>query len=251
MSVEDYVAGAGEVPDYSCEDLDIEFDYSNVWACWPKEAIKAQAIAFRTYGLNKTMGGGSICTTARCQVYKGGDKKRWAAEETEHLVLVYDGEPISAFYSSDNHNGWGTANNDTVWSGLDGEGTPVPYLRAVNDKAIAFNYSYTKWGWRTNGYSIEEIDSMFEWSGTSPKASESFRSFIVEIKSDIGTLRALEFQRDPSGRVNKVKLVGSDGSRYIAGWLFKSAWNIWIDSEAPSGQKDFIYSLTYYQTTGT
>jgi SpoIID/LytB domain protein len=246
MSVEDYVAGAGEIPDYSCEELDLEFDSKNIWKCWPEEAIKAQAVAFRTYGLYKTQGGASICTTASCQVYKGGDNKRWAAEETENQVVLYDGEPISAFYSSDNNNGWGTANNETVWSNFSGVGVPKPYLRGVNDSSFTFHWSYTNWRWRTNSYTIDEIDDMLYWSGNSKTASASYRDFIKGITDKIGTLKKIDLEREESGRVSRVKLTGAKGSEYIAGWLFKSIWNIWVDSEQPSGEKDFIYSLTYY-----
>lgn len=249
ISVEDYVAGAGEVPDYSCEELEIEFDYNNIWKCWPEDAIKAQAVAFRSYGLAKTMDGSSICTTAACQVYKGGENKRWAADDTAYEVVAYEGEPISAFYSSDNHNGWGTANNDTVWSDMDGNGVPKPYLRAVNDESIAFEYTYTKWAWRTNSYSIEDVNEMLDWSISSSTASDKYRTFLSEIKSDIGAIRTISFDRDPSGRVNKVTVAGLDGSRQMAGWLFKSVWNIWIGSEKPSGEEDYIYSLTYYMNT--
>jgi SpoIID/LytB domain protein len=246
MSLEDYVAGAGEIPDYSCEDLDIPFDRNNIWKCWPEEAIKAQAVAFRTYGLYKTGGGESICTTAHCQVYKGGENKRWAAEETEHEVVLFEGQPISAFYSSDNNNGWGTANNETVWSNFSGTGVPRQYLRAVNDSGITFRWAYTDWKWRTNSYAIDEIDDMLYWSGNSSKASASYRGFVKGLHDRTGSLRKIEMERDPSGRVARVKLTGSKSSEYIAGWLFKSIWNIWIDSERPSGEKDFIYSLTYY-----
>jgi peptidoglycan hydrolase-like amidase len=246
MSVEDYVAGAGEVPDFACEDLEMEFDPKNVWKCWPKEAIKAQAVAFRTYGLYKTMDGSSICTTAHCQVYKGGENKRWAAEETENQVLLYEGIPIGAFYSSDNHNGWGTANNDTVWSDFTGVGVAKNYLRAVNDTAIAFHFSYTDWTWRTNGYSIDQIEEMFGWGMTSPKASVKHKEFLQANYSQIGDLKTLDFVRDPSGRVSRVKVIGDKGSFFMAGWLFKSIWNIWVGNEKPSGQEDYIFSLTYY-----
>ena len=249
MDVETYVAGAGEVPDHSCEELDIPFDHSNIWKCWPEEAIKAQMIAFRSYGISKTMNGSSICTSAKCQVYKGGTNKQWAAEETKEQVLLFGGEPITAFYSSDNHNGWGTANNETVWSNMSGEGVAKPYLRAVNDSAIAFNYTYTDWGWRTNGYTMEDINEMFIWSTTDSSASGSYKSFLSEILQETGTIQELDFERDPSGRVSKVRLIGTNGSRYIAGWLFKSVWNIWVGNEAPSGETDYLYSLTYYKRT--
>ncbi len=250
MGIEEYVSGAGEVPDYACEDLDLEFDHNNIWKCWPREAIKAQIVAFRSYGLYKTKGGTSICTTARCQVYKGGTNKSWAAEETELEVVAFEGEPISAFYSSDNHNGWGTANNDTVWSNFEGIGTPKPYLRAVNDSAIAYNYVYTNWKWRTNGYSWEEINAMFDWSISSSNVSDSYRDFLKKLKAEVGQVSSFEFVRDPSGRVKQIRVGGDKGNAMIAGWLFKSIWNIWIGNENPSGEKDFIYSLTYYKLVG-
>ncbi len=250
MDIEDYVAGAGEVPDHSCEELDLKFDSKNVWQCWPEEAIKAQAIAFRTYGIHSTISGGTICTSAKCQVYKGGTNKKWAAEATEGRVIMYDNEPIAAFYSSDNHNGWGNGNNDTVWSSMSGVGEPKKYLRAVNDKKIAFHYTYTDWGWRTNGYSISDVDKMLTWSVNSEKSTSGYKEFLKTIKTKVGTLKGMDFERDPSGRVKRVKLIGEKGGEYIAGWLFKSAWNIWVGNEMPSGEKDFIYSLTYYMRVG-
>ena len=54
---------------------------------------------------------------------------------------------------------------------LSGDGTAKPYLRAVNDEAITYPYTYTYWTWRTNSYTIEEIDEMLEWSGSDSDAS--------------------------------------------------------------------------------
>lgn len=246
MSLQDYAAGAGEVPDYSCEDLDIEFDPNNLWQCWPKEAIKAQIIAFKSYGLASTKGGNSICATAHCQVYKGGDNKMWAADETKDMVIIYDGEPITAYYSSDNHNGYGPGNIDTIWSNFEGIGTPSPYLKAVNDSAFTFKYSYTDWMYRTNGYTANDLNELLDWSTTSSKASGSYKNFLLGIKTNIGSIESIELEHGPSGRVKRVKLNGDKGSRYMAGWLFKSVWNIWISNAQPTGEEDYIYSLTYY-----
>lgn len=57
MALEQYMLGIYEMPD-----------------SWPIEALKAQAVAARSYVLSYTNNGqGEICTTQACQVYKGGE----------------------------------------------------------------------------------------------------------------------------------------------------------------------------------
>jgi peptidoglycan hydrolase-like amidase len=242
ISTEDYVAGAGEVPDYACEDLGVEFDPNNVWKCWPKEAIKAQAVLFRTYGARRS---GFVYSDTRGQVYKGGDAKRWVADATSGEVVVYNGGMADVYYSSDNNQGAGNANNDTVWSNFSGDGSPLPYLRSVNDNSFAFRARWTDWRWRTNSYTNEELNQFLTWVGTSGEVSSGARSFMNGVKADIGNLQSIGFERDPSGRINKVVLKGDRGTRKIAGWLYKSVWNIWVGNVKPSGETDYIYSLTF------
>jgi len=87
MPLEQYLLGIYEMPD-----------------SWPMEALKAQAIAARSYALSYTNNGSKeICTTQACQVYKGGSKGgNWeqAVKSTEGKTLVSGGSPISAWYSS-------------------------------------------------------------------------------------------------------------------------------------------------------
>ena len=102
VALDDYVKGISEVP-----------------SSWPAEALRAQAIAARTYLLwvlgNGTAGaaaalGAQICATESCQVYSGVAKERaangekWAAavEDTAGLALVSGGAPILAKYSACN-----------------------------------------------------------------------------------------------------------------------------------------------------
>src|SRR5262249_8341371 len=59
VSLEDYVSGISEVP-----------------SSWPEEALKAQAIAARTYALNQLSTGRTLCDTDACQVYTGLAKQR-------------------------------------------------------------------------------------------------------------------------------------------------------------------------------
>lgn len=87
MPLEQYLLGIYEMPD-----------------SWPSEALKAQAIAARSYALSYTQSGSKeICTTQLCQVYKGGNKGgNWeqAVRSTESKTMVSGGSPISAWYSS-------------------------------------------------------------------------------------------------------------------------------------------------------
>ena len=68
------------------------------------EALKAQAVAARSYALAYTNNGvGSICVTEVCQVYKNANKGgKWeeAVNATRGWVLVANGKPFSAWYAS-------------------------------------------------------------------------------------------------------------------------------------------------------
>jgi SpoIID/LytB domain protein len=259
MNLNTYVAGLGEVPDKACGNATqvaenpakyVLDNPNTVWDCWPAETIKAQVIAARSYAASY---GGTICTTAACQVYKGGQGKKWAADETKDMVIVshgstHNGQIIRALYSSDNNQGHGTADNDTVFSSFAGVGTPYSYLRHVNDTSFAYKFQYTSWGWRTNGYSMASITSMLKHAKTNGKLSSSQRSYISSVLSDIGgSISSLNFVRDGSQRVKKVRVTGINGvTREMAGWLFKGTWNSWIAAVKPTGQYDYIYSLTFY-----
>lgn len=95
------------------------------------EALKAQAIAARTYAL-KNRGryaaeGYDLLPTAASQVYRGQGSEHplsdRAVAETRGVVAVYQGEPIDALYTSTS--GGRTENAEYVF------GTPQPYLKSV------------------------------------------------------------------------------------------------------------------------
>jgi len=68
------------------------------------EALKAQAVAARSYALAQTNNGaGNICTTEACQVYKPQLKSgKWAeaVRATRGWVVVKDGKPASTYFSA-------------------------------------------------------------------------------------------------------------------------------------------------------
>ncbi len=73
-----------------------------------KEALKAQAIAARTYAVKRrgqfAADGYDLCATPACQVYRGVAVERplsnAAVSETAGEVLTFGGEPVDALYTS-------------------------------------------------------------------------------------------------------------------------------------------------------
>ena len=74
------------------------------WTANDSAALKAQAVAARSYALAYTNNGANeICTTQACQVYKGGNKGgNWenAVRETSGEVIMHNGEVVKAWYAS-------------------------------------------------------------------------------------------------------------------------------------------------------
>jgi peptidoglycan hydrolase-like amidase len=68
------------------------------------EALKAQAVAARSYALSVTNNGaGTICASESCQVYKPQLKSgKWAeaVRATRGWVLIKDGQPAKAYYAA-------------------------------------------------------------------------------------------------------------------------------------------------------
>ena len=96
------------------------------------EALKAQAVASRTYALHTTKhGSATVCADSGCcQTWRavdattpGYEKAKAAVEETDGLVLKYDGEYIDATFFA--CSGGMTEAAVAVW------GSEVPYLQSV------------------------------------------------------------------------------------------------------------------------
>lgn len=102
-SIEDYVKHVYEMP-----------------TNWSSEALKAQAIAARSYALAYTNNGsGNICPSQSCQVVKQEQNSQaWvdAVNATAGQVLTSGGSPIKAWFSS-THGGYVHSSSDIGWSG--------------------------------------------------------------------------------------------------------------------------------------
>lgn len=102
-------------------------------ASWHMEAVKAQAVAARTFALNSMdkhkQEGFDVCASTHCQVYNGKKaelaRSTKAVDDTSGLALMYDNKPITAVFHSSS--GGYTENSEDVW------GSFSPYLRSVKD----------------------------------------------------------------------------------------------------------------------
>jgi stage II sporulation protein D len=102
-------------------------------ASWPAEALKAQAVAARTYALTTSKGGNGFdqYPDTRSQVYGGVAAETAATDDavraTRHEVVTYEGEPVVTYFFSTS--GGRTENVEYSFSGSE----PEPWLKSVKD----------------------------------------------------------------------------------------------------------------------
>lgn len=109
-------------------------------AGWPQQALRAQAVAARTYAVHERGDGNTyydLCDTAACQAYGGRTAEASATTRavtaTASDVLTWGGEPAFAMYSASN-------GGHTV-AGPHGE----PYLPAQPDSHEGTSPDYYDW----------------------------------------------------------------------------------------------------------
>ncbi len=156
---------------------------------WPIEALKAQAIASRTYAL-KQKGNNlfDIDSTQKNQVYNGLESRTYkttrAVKSTRSLVLTHNNKLINALFHSSS--GGMTENSQDVWK------NKYPYLTSVKD----FDKKNPNFRWQKK-FSSKELTNLF------PK---------------IGGLKNIEIlDITRTGRVKNVKLFGDYGSDKMSG----------------------------------
>ncbi len=110
---------------------------------WPLEALKAQAVAARTYAVSHFVKakGFDLYSDWRSQVYYGvaseGPGPTRAVNETKGEILMYEGAPAQTFYFS--------SSGGRTLSSLDVFGMEIPYLQSVGDRwdSVSPNFRWT------------------------------------------------------------------------------------------------------------
>ncbi|HEY8466847.1 MAG TPA: SpoIID/LytB domain-containing protein [Solirubrobacterales bacterium] len=184
VGIEDYVKGVipNEVP-----------------ASWPAAALRAQAVAARSYALATRVNGNgyNLYDDTRSQVYGGKSSEHAstnrAAKATARQVIKHGGKIATAYFFSTS--GGQTENSEDVWT------SRVPYLRSVKDPADKAS-PYHRWRVRfSNAQMKARLGAYFS-----------------------GKLRRIKvIETGASPRIVRARIVGSKGSSVVSGATLRSA----------------------------
>jgi stage II sporulation protein D len=181
VSLEDYIAGvvARESP-----------------SSWPAEALKAQAVAARTYAITTSKAGAGFehYADTRSQVYGGvaaeTPSTNAAVAATRGQVVTYDGEPVVTFFFSTSGGRTEDVENTNVGAG------PKPWLKSVEDP-------------------FDDISPKHRWAPTKLTLSAAGAKLGGLVK---GRFKGIEVtKRGRSPRIVSADIVGSGGRTKVDG----------------------------------
>jgi len=163
---------------------------SEMPASWPQEALRAQAVAARTYALRqrKPQAAFDLTATVTSQVYKGLDSEtastRSAVASTRSQVLMYGSSLANTVFHSSS--GGRTENSGDLWT------QQLPYLVSVPD----FDQSSPVHSWE------QRLEP----------------SLLREAFADIGGVTRIDvLSTTASGRVRQARVLGPAGTRVVTG----------------------------------
>jgi stage II sporulation protein D len=190
LDLEDYVRGvvSGESP-----------------SAWPPEALKAQAVAARTYAMTTDAGGTTFDQYAdtRSQVYRGVAAETpstdGAVAATKGQVVTYGGQPVTTYFFSTSGGETEDIENSFVGS------QPKPWLKAVDDPFDSVSPKH-RWG-------------PFRFTAT--QVQHKLRKYLLGRFKRIKVL-----QRGVSPRVVRAQVVGTRGVTNVTGPQLRSAFSL-------------------------
>lgn len=202
--LEDYVRGISEVP-----------------SDWPAEALRAQAIAARTYAFTRAKR--ELLPDQWDQVYIGYNQEsgwmgdRWvkAVTDTTGQVITHRGEPIFGAYYHSTCGGW-TENSENVWS------EAISYLR---EKKCEYCSSSPKYRWEKR-YKVSEIIKILNSDPATRIDGELVR---ISVQS----------RRGPR-QVGSVTIIGTNGRRDVIGSEMRRVLELnstWFDIKSQRNKK--------------
>jgi stage II sporulation protein D len=161
---------------------------------WHQQALRAQAVAARSYGLaTKRSGAFDHYDDTRSQVYGGRDSEtkatNKAVKRTKRKVVKHKGKIATTYYFSTS--GGETENSEFGFGG----GSSLPYLKSVNDPYDDISPVHK---WMVN-YSNSQMESRLK----------------ALFQGTLKRIQILDTGRSP--RIVRAKVVGSSGSTTVTG----------------------------------
>ena len=228
LRMDEYLYGLAEMP-----------------SSWPAEALKAQAIAGRSYAESRILARRAnsswtlpfdLYSSTLDQAFAGNSKETGAFSEnwvgavdgTSRTVAVHDGRVIDALYGSST--GGHSEDSEYVFTNF------VPYLRGAPDPFDNHENPLGSW---TRTYSADELTRWLAADGS----------------GSIGTVQQISIGGNigVSGRVNRatVTVVGSDGTRSIQGDTFRLLVNRGLANDGRFSRDDQLLSTNFSHTGPT
>jgi SpoIID/LytB domain protein len=163
---------------------------------WAPEALKAQAVATRSYALSHLQSGSfDLYPDTRSQVYRGvageAPETNAAVQATAGQVVLYGGRVAKTFFFS-------TSGGRTM-SAADAWGTPIPYLVSVPDP-------------------YDTLSPYHDWGPFAFTAAKLGKALHVQ-----GRLVDVQMQTNGSGRVADVTAIGANGESTVTGVAVRKA----------------------------
>ena len=201
---------------------------------WPREALRAQSVAARSYAVRGIRGGTTydLFCTAASQVYNGYDGEtastNAAVAATAGVVPTYGGRAIVAYFFSTS--GGRTENIENVWGG-----SAVAYLKSVSDP---YDYYSPHHVWKDAPYRYSET-TMAKKLGSLAR----------------GRLRAVYVtKRGRSPRVVKASVLGTSGASATSGWTLRNKLGLrdswfWVRSMSVSPVRNDATTIVYGERT--
>jgi len=174
-------------------------------SAWPTEALKAQAVAARTYAITSHAGGALFDQYAdtRSQVYRGVAAETpntdAAIAATEGQVVTYGGQPVTTYFFSTSGGETESVENSFVGS------QPKPWLKAVDDP---FDNVSPKHRWGPFRFTATQVQS-------------KLRRYL-----DGRFKRIKVLQRGVSPRVVRAQVVGTGGVTNVTGPQLRAAFGL-------------------------
>ena len=189
-------------------------------ASWPVEALRAQAVAARSYAVRRLhpgTGAFDVYDDTRSQVYRGFEaekaKTNKLIDEAPGAILKSGKQVVNAFFHSSD--GGATENNEYAFVGSSGAVTssPVRYLRGIADRG-------------PNGVAFDAAAPYYHWSTTSLSRAQLSAILRKDKRTNVGDVTRLDLtHRGVSGRLYQVTLYGSAGSKTVSADVFAAVYN--------------------------